>query len=409
MRKHPSPDNNGVEKFLGEETDPTQGITVIIPCLNEAESIRHVVRAAREGIGKTGLPGEVIVVDNGSTDGSPEAATEAGARVVPEAERGYGAALRRGFASAGHSIIVMADGDATYDLSKLEPFVEPLLANEADFVVGNRMYDIREGAMPFHHRYVGNPVLSLMLRIMFRTNRVRDAHCGMRAITKKGYESLDCVTTGMEFASEMIVRAIHRGLRLREVNITYHPRVGESKLRSLKDGWRHIRFMLLHSPTWALLVPGALVWLVGITLSLLPAFTEISINRRVLNIHTMIIGGLLSIISIQFLTIGLLAKAYAHFSGLRSDRLIIWFYGNFTFERLILYTLPLALTGLVITLGVIILWVRGGFGSLNEAKLLFVGALCLVNSSQLWSAGYLFGILALPRKVGFFGEGGSNR
>lgn len=389
-----------MEKPLGNETDLAQGITVVIPCLNEAESIGQVVRAAREGIGKTGLPGEVLVVDNGSTDGSPEAATAAGARVVPEAEHGYGAALRRGFASAEHPILVMADGDATYDLSKLEPFVEPLLADEADLVVGNRMYDIREGAMPLHHRYVGNPGLSLMLRIMFRTNKVRDAHCGMRAITKKAYESLSCVTTGMEFASEMIVRAIHRDLRLKEVNITYHPRVGESKLHSLKDGWRHLRFMFLHSPTWTLLLPGALAWLLGMTISFLPAFTEISINRRVLNIHTMIMGGILSIISIQFLTIGMLAKAYAHFSGLRNDRLIVWFYRNFTFERLILYTLPLALAGLALTLGVIVLWVAGGFGSLNEAKLLFVGALCLVNSTQLWSAGYLFSILALPRKVG---------
>lgn len=377
------------------------GVSVVIPCLNEEKSIAQVVRDAREGIAATGMPGEVIVVDNDSADSSASVARAAGAQVVHEMERGYGSALRRGIAAAKYDFVVMGDADATYDLTNLKPFVDILQAQEADLVVGNRMRDVKDGAMPLHHKYFGNPVLSLMLRIMFRTNRVRDAHCGMRAITKSAYRKLGCVTTGMEFASEMIVRAIHNGLLLREIGISYHPRVGISKLRSFSDGWRHVRFMLLHSPTWVLLIPGSLTWLLGMVISFVPSFVEVNINERVLNIHSMIMGGLLSIISIQFLSIGLLSKAYAHFGGLRNDPLIVWFYRNFTFEKLILFTMPLALAGMLLVLKVLAAWVAGGFGPLDQAKPLFFGALCLVNSTQLWAAGYLLSIMALPRRTDF--------
>ena len=195
---------------MGTES-AADGVSVVIPCLNEEASIAQVVDAALAGIAKLGLPGEVVVVDNGSVDRSPELAAEHGARVLTEDERGYGAALRRGFRDARYGIVVMGDGDLTYDFSRLDELVRPILDGAAEFVVGNRMGNIRPGSMPKLHQYVGNPVLSLLLRVMFHTHTVRDAHCGMRAILRSTYRRLRCVTTGMEFASEMIVRAIHNG------------------------------------------------------------------------------------------------------------------------------------------------------------------------------------------------------
>jgi glycosyltransferase involved in cell wall biosynthesis len=382
--------------------EKASGITVVIPCLNEEESIGAAVDAAREGISATGLPGEVVVVNNGSSDRSEEIARKHGARVIHEHEKGYGAALRKGFANARHDVIVMGDGDCTYDFTKLGDLVEPILAGEADFVVGNRMRNLEPGSMPWLHRHVGNPALSLMLRCMFRSNSVKDAHCGMRAISKESYRSLGCVTTGMEFASEMVIRAIHRKLSIQERDIIYHPRAGESKLKSFRDGWRHLRFMLLHSPSWTLIIPGVFTWTFGMVIVLPATFGEIIIYGHALSIHSIIAGGILNIISMQLITMGLIGKAYAHFTGLREDPVILWLYSRLTFERLILYTLPLILFGLFLTLKVVFEWVADGFGPIDEAKVLFLGMLLLINGTQIWAAGYLFSIIALPRHIGPF-------
>ncbi|MCA1810076.1 MAG: glycosyltransferase family 2 protein, partial [Lentisphaerae bacterium] len=329
-----------------------RGITVVIPCLNEAESIAQAVAKALAGISRTGCRAEVLVVDNGSQDGSAEIARRAGARVLHEPHRGYGSALRAGFARASHDIIVMGDADLTYDFERLDVLVQPLLDGQADLVMGNRMRSIKPGAMPWLHRYIGNPLLSMILRIMFRNHSVHDAHCGMRAITKSAYESLRCVTTGMEFASEMVIRAIRCRLRIMERDIEYHPRIGESKLRSFKDGWRHLRFMILHSPTMLLLLPGLIFWFAGLAISLPLAFGPIIINQRVVDIHCMLLGGVLNLISMQIITIGLLAKAYGHLSGLQEDSMIAWLYRWFTFEKACLLALLLLMLGMMVVLWV---------------------------------------------------------
>lgn len=378
------------------------GISVVIPCLNERESIGQVVDAAFSGIRKTNLPGEVIVVDNGCDDGSPDIARRHGARVVREQEPGYGAALRKGFASANYDTMVMGDGDLTYDFSRLDELVTPIFEGEAELVVGNRMRNIQPGAMPRLHRYIGNPLLSLLLRLMFHKHIVRDAHCGMRAITQDAYRRLRCVTTGMEFASEMIVRAIHRGVTMTERDIVYHARLGSSKLASFRDGWRHLRFMILHSPSTALLIPGVTTWLLGLVIALPLAFGPVVVNGRNIDIHCMIMGGLLNVVSMQLITIGLLAKAYAHLAGLTEDRLIEWSYGHLTLEKCIMVSVPLVLIGLVVTLKVVIQWIASGFGPLDEVRILFFAMLCLVNGTQLGAAGYLFSIMVLPRHVGQF-------
>ncbi len=389
---------------MGEQTsqpsaDAVPGISVVIPCLDEASSIGAVIDAALAGTAKAGAVGEVLVVDNGSTDRSAEIARAHGARVVAEKQRGYGAALRRGFREARGVILVMADGDLTYDLSRLDELVEPIRRGEADFVIGNRMHNIRPGSMPRLHRYVGNPVLSLALRMMFHSNAVRDAHCGMRAIRREAYLRLRCVTTGMEFASEMVVRALHAGLRIAERDIIYHARVGDSKLHSFRDGWRHLRFLMLHSPTTMLLWPGALCWLLGLAMTVPLALGRVVFGTRYLGIHFMLVGGLLNIISMQAITMGLLSKAYAYLSGLRDDPVIAWLYRHYTFEKAVALAVPVVLLGLGLVARIIYAWVRAGYGDLDAARPMFFGILCLVNGVQLASASYLFSIMALPRHV----------
>ena len=228
---------------------------MVIPCLNEEASIERCVTDARTAFEGQGWEGEVIVADNGSDDRSAELARAAGALVVHEPRRGYGSAYRAGFAAAQGDYIVMADADLTYDFGDIPRFVTKL-DEGADLVMGDRMKGIQPGAMPWLHRYVGNPVLTGILNLFFRTG-VRDAHCGMRAVRRSALPRLDLRTTGMEFASEMVIRAGKERLEIEEIPIHYHPREGESKLSSFRDGWRHLRFLLVHSPTWLFIVPGA--------------------------------------------------------------------------------------------------------------------------------------------------------
>jgi len=383
----------------GESVPESAGVSVVIPCLNEEASIVQVIAAARAGIAAVGAGGEVIVVDNGSTDNSVELARDAGARVLLETHRGYGSALRRGFADARHEILVMGDGDLTYDFAKLDDLVRPIRAGEAQFVIGNRMGNILPGAMPPLHRYLGNPILSGLLRLMFRDKRVTDAHCGLRAIRRDTYRDLRCVTTGMEFASEMVVRAIQDRVVIAQRDIVYHPRVGDSKLQSFRDGWRHLRFLMLHSPTMLLLLPGAVCGALGLLLALPMAFGPVVVSGRNIDIHFMILAGLLHIVGVQIVTTGLLAKAYAHLSGLRHDEFVARLYAWFTFEKAVLGAALVALAGGAIAGGVVLEWVLSGFGNLNRARLLFFALLLLVDGVQLGLASYVFSIMALPRHI----------
>lgn len=375
------------------------GISVILPCLNEEGSVGQVIEMARKGIARLGLREDILVIDNGSSDKSMQVARDHGARVVVEPHKGYGSALRTGFNNARYDIIVMGDADLTYDLEMLDILVKPILNGQADFVMGNRMKSIKPGAMPKLHRYIGNPALSFILRIMFHNHSVHDAHCGMRAITRSAFRKLRCVTTGMEFASEMIIRATRCRLRITERDIAYHPRVGRSKLHSFRDGWRHIRFMILHSPTLMLLIPGLVVWLLGMVISVPLAFGPIVISGRAIDIHCMLVGGVLNIVGIQIITIGLLAKAYGHLSGLHEDPVVAWFYRWFTFEKAFVLSLAIAMAGLIIALRVMIDWITSGFGPLDQQRLLFLALLYVVNGVQIGTASFLFSIMALPRHI----------
>src|SRR5271156_6067861 len=236
-------------------------VSVVIPCLNEEENIVECVTDALAALQKMGVQGEVVVADNASEDDSARLAAEAGAHVVVERSRGYGSAYMAGFAASTGRYIVMADADLTYDFNDIPRFVAAL-EEGAEMVIGDRMDNIQPGAMPWLHQYVGNPILSGLLNLFFRTG-VNDAHCGMRALRRDVLPRLDLRTTGMEFASEMVIRAAKENLKITEFPIEYHPRGGESKLSSLRDGWRHLRFLLVHSPNHLFLLPGLIMTVLG--------------------------------------------------------------------------------------------------------------------------------------------------
>src|SRR3954470_6063876 len=286
---------------------PAPKVSVVIPCLNEAENIEECVRRAWAAIEGADLHGEVIVSDNNSTDGSGELAEAAGARVVHEARPGYGSAYLAGFAAARGEYVVMLDADLTYDFAEIPRFVEEL-DKGAELVMGDRMDNIHPGAMPWLHRYVGNPVLTGILNAFFRTG-VSDAHCGMRGFRRDILPVLDLRTTGMEFASEMVIRASKAKLDIRQLPIDYHPRGGSSKLSSFRDGWRHLRFLLVHSPTHLFVIPGAAMLLLGVLVGLV-SLSRVELFVREWQLHSMIAGSLLAVVGTQVLALGLCAHAY---------------------------------------------------------------------------------------------------
>jgi glycosyltransferase involved in cell wall biosynthesis len=377
------------------DTEATPLVSVVIPCLNEAANIERCVIDALAALRQGALDGEVIVVDNDSEDNSAQLAAAAGATVILERRRGYGSAYLAGFAAARGRYIVMADADLTYDFGEIPTFVAKL-DDGAQLVMGNRMDNIQPGAMTWLHRYVGNPVLTGLLNLFFRTG-VRDAHCGMRALRRDVLDTLDLRTTGMEFASEMVIRAAKQHLAIAEVDIEYHPRGGESKLSSFRDGWRHLRFLLVHSPTYLFILPGTALAAVG-TLISITVLANIDLLGRSWNIHALIGGALLTIIGTQVLALGLCAHAYGtYFMGEKDD----WFdamRARFRLEH------GLALGGIIMTAGfvtaliIVIKWIEHGFGALALENLAVVAFELLIVGLQIFFSSFLLSILGLRRR-----------
>jgi glycosyltransferase involved in cell wall biosynthesis len=342
-----------------------------------------------------GLPGEVIVSDNASDDRSAELAAAAGARVVHEPRRGYGSAYLAGFNAACGRYIVMADADLTYDFNEIPRFVEQL-EQGAELVMGDRMGNIQPGAMPWLHRYVGNPVLTGVLNLFFRAG-VSDAHCGMRALRRDVLPRLDLRTTGMEFASEMVIRAAKEQLDIREFPIEYHPRGGESKLSSWRDGWRHLRFLLVHSPTHLFMIPGATLLALGVLIAA-TVLLHIDVLGRAWNLHAMICGALLMIVGVQVISMGLCAHAYGtYFMGERDP----WFdrmRARFRLEHGLLAGGVTLLAGLVIIAGIVITWIQRGFGELSEERLAVFAAALIIIGLQVFFSSFLLSILGLRRR-----------
>jgi glycosyltransferase involved in cell wall biosynthesis len=370
-------------------------VSVVIPCLNEAENIERCVTLALETLDVHAIPGEVVVADNDSEDGSGELASRAGARVVHEPRRGYGSAYLAGFAAARGTYIVMADADLTYDFAEIPRFLAEL-EDGADMIVGDRMQNIHPGAMPWHHRYIGNPLLSGLLNFLFHTG-VSDAHCGMRAFRRDRLDELDLRTTGMEFASEMVIRAAKARLEVRQLPIEYHPRGGESKLSSFRDGWRHVRFLLLHAPNHLFILPGALMSLLGALISL-TVLAHVDALGRSWDLHTLIGGSLLLIVGAQVVSLGLCAHAYAtYFMGERDP----WFdrvRARLRLEHGLLLGSAIALAGLVLLVVIVLDWVGHGFGSLSQEQGALAAATLLVLGIQIVFSSFLLSILGLRRE-----------
>ncbi len=373
----------------------TPDVSVVIPCLNEADTITECVAAALATFAKNDLLGEVVVADNGSHDGSAGLAADAGARVIHETRRGYGSAYLAGFAAARGRYVVMADADLTYDFGEIPRFVAEL-EDGADLVMGDRMDNIQPGAMPWLHRYVGNPVLSGTLNFFFRTG-VRDAHCGMRALRRDVLPQLDLRTTGMEFASEMVIRAAKENLDIRQFPIEYHPRGGESKLSSFRDGWRHLRFLLVHSPTHLFIVPGAFLALLG-AIAALTVLLSINIFGRTWDIHAEIAGSLLMIVGTQVLALGLCAHAYGtYFMGERDP----WFdrmRARFNLESGLLLGGTITLAGVAAAVVIVVRWIDRGFGELSEQRLAILAATLIIVGIQIFFSSFLLSILGLRRR-----------
>jgi glycosyltransferase involved in cell wall biosynthesis len=370
-------------------------VSVVIPCLNEAKTIERCVHRACEALQVAEWQGEVIVADNGSEDGSAELARDAGALVVHEPRRGYGSAYLAGFAAAHGEYIVMADADLTYDFGDIPRFLAKL-DDGADLVMGDRMRGIQPGAMPWLHRYVGNPVLTGLLNLFFRAG-VRDAHCGMRAVRREALPRLDLRTTGMEFASEMVIRAGKERLAIEEVPIHYHPREGESKLSSFRDGWRHLRFLLVHSPNWLFIFPGAVMALLGALIAVTVLF-QIEIFGREWDLHSMVAGALLMIVGTQVVALGLCAHAYGtYFMGEKDP----WFdrmRARFRLEHGLLLGGGVTLAGVAISAVIVGVWVERGFGALSEERLAVLAAALIIVGIQIFFSSFLISIIGLRRR-----------
>jgi glycosyltransferase involved in cell wall biosynthesis len=370
-------------------------VSVVIPCLNEAENIEQCVLSARRALEGVDGGGEVIVVDNRSEDDSAALAEAAGARVVFERRRGYGRAYLAGFAAARGRYIVMADADLTYDFGEIPHFVAELEAG-AELVMGDRMDNIRPGAMPWLHRYIGNPVLTGILNLFFDTG-VKDAHCGMRALRRDVLPRLELRTGGMEFASEMVIRASKAKLKITEFPIEYRPRGGHSKLSSFRDGWRHLRFLLVHSPTHLFIVPGLLLAGVG-TVIVVFVGSGLDFFGRAWGIHAIIGGALLMIVGTQVVALGLCAHAYGtYFMGERDP----WFdrmRRRFRLEHGLLLGGVFMLIGFVIGAVIFATWISHGFGSLADERLAVIAATLLIVGIQIFFSSFLLSILGLRRR-----------
>jgi glycosyltransferase involved in cell wall biosynthesis len=370
-------------------------VSVVIPCLNEAENIEACVTAALAAIAQMGVAGEVVVADNDSEDDSARLAEQAGARVVVERRRGYGSAYLAGFAASRGRYIVMADADLTYDFNEIPRFVAAL-EEGAEMVIGDRMDNIQPGAMPWLHRYVGNPILTGLLNLFFSTG-INDAHCGMRALRRDVLPRLDLRTTGMEFASEMVIRASKENLRIAEFPIEYHPRGGESKLSSFRDGWRHLRFLLVHSPNHLFIFPGAVLAGVG-TLIVLFVGAGLDFLGRSWGLHALIGGALLMIVGTQVLALGLCAHAYGTYFMNEQDPWFDRMRARFRLEHGLLLGGVFTLLGVVMGIVIIASWASHGFGSLAYERLAVVAASLLIVGIQIFFSSFLLSILGLRRR-----------
>ena len=384
--------------------DSTPGLvelTILMPCLNEAETLEICVRKAVGYLKRSGVAGEVVVADNGSTDGSQDIARHAGARVIDVPARGYGAALMGGIAGARGKYVIMGDADDSYDFEKLDAFVEKLRGG-ADLVMGNRFKGgISPGAMPPLHRYLGNPVLSFLGRLFFPI-KVGDFHCGLRGFSRDAINALGLKATGMEFASEMVVKAALRDLRIEEVPTTLRPdgRTRAPHLKTWRDGWRHLRFLLLHSPRWLFLYPGLALVTLGVfgTAILAPGPVQVSPTLQ-LDFHSLIVACFAVILGAQLMLFGFVARQYAAVEGvLPPPTHLRGLMSGLNLELMLRMSLVLLLAGIAGSIWAVAYWAGTGFGSIQYSlvlRVLVISLTAIVVAVQAAASAFLASVFAL--------------
>lgn len=373
-------------------------LSVVMPCLNEQRTVATCVEKARRTMDQLGIDGEVVVVDNGSSDESIQVATAAGARVVHQQLRGYGNALRRGFEAARGQFIIMGDCDESYDFTDLQRFVKRLRQG-ADLVMGNRLAgEIKPGAMPWLHRRIGNPLLSGFLNLLYRTG-VGDCHCGMRGFTKQAVKKMNLRMPGMELASEMVVKSSLAKLRIEEIPITLWPdgRDRPPHLRSFRDGWRHLRFMLMCSPLFLFLLPGLLFILLGLSAIPGAVLAGYGVFTNVYGPNFMYTASVLAVTGSHLLVFGLLAKLYSQqidpvFEDLRFNRVL----KMFTVERGLLVGTLLVLAALGLGVPILVQWIQT-LRIASVAGWIFACTLFTIGTETIF-ASFLVGILQLPNE-----------
>jgi glycosyltransferase involved in cell wall biosynthesis len=391
--------------MTNEETalsDPIE-LSIVLPCLNEERTVGICVAQAMSFLASHAINGEVIVADNGSTDRSIEMEQTAGACIVPVTEKGYGNALKGGFQAARGKYIIMADADESYDLVHLMPFVEKLREGY-DLVMGNRFKGgIEKGAMPWHHRYIGNPILSFLGQLFFKTP-AKDFHCGLRGFTKDAIEKMNLQTSGMELASEIVIKASILGMRVCEVPTTLSPdgRDRPPHLRSFRDGWRHLRFLLIYRPRWLFLYPGLILLILGSIASTVLFFGRITLPIRFFDFHSFIIAGTILMLGLIMLSFSIMTRVFTYNTGLlpQRPRLFILF-KYFTLESGLGVGLLLVLAGMILIAQAITLSYSPGFESIGFAKsvrLVYGACLSILTGAQVIFTSFVLSMLGINSK-----------
>jgi len=399
------PQVEGPDPMKQSRTGPCPEVSVVIPCLNEERTLGACIDKALGAFKESGITGEVVVADNGSTDASVQVAERRGARVVHAVSKGYGSALRKGIQDARGEFIVLGDADGSHDFSETPRFVAKWREGY-EFVVGNRFQgEIKDRAMPWHHKYLGTPFLSALLHLFFGAG-VGDINCGMRGITRELCQRLDFRTTGMEFASESLIKAAKSGARMAEVPITMWPdqRGRPPHLRPFRDGWRHLRFILLSAPNWLFLLPGGLLVTsgIGLVLWLLPG--PRFAGKVGLDVHTMALGMMLALLGVHIISIGLFVKVFSYTEKLTRNQVsLARLLKHVRLEHGLLLGGILALAGLVGDAVVFSQWAAGGFGHLERVRTVFFCSLSFFLGIEILFSSVFLSMLGVSRAT-YIGE-----
>jgi len=373
-------------------------VSVVMPCLDEEKTVGICVEKAIKVFKENNIDGEVIVADNGSTDNSVEVAEKAGARVVFEKRKGYGSAYLKGLSEAKGKYIVIADSDNTYDFLEIPKFLKLLMNDHYDFVIGTRLKGkIMPGAMPWLHKYIGNPILTKIFRTVFSAN-ITDMYCGMRGFTREAMEKMDLRCIGMEFAPEMIIKALKNKLKMGEVPITLHPSIGrEPKIHSFRDGWRALRLIFLFAPNWLFMIPGAIFLVIGLFLIFAILNGPLVIGSMRFDIHPMIFGAFLSIIGLQTIIFGIQSKIYSRSIGLENESKTLKFIDKyFTLEKGTVIGFAIFLAGIIILLYIFNTWLTVGF--VQQIKLMLIGMTLTAIGIQIIFSSWFLSMIGIEKK-----------